>query len=43
MWITFIATGVALSVVNLAYEINRTRDVRVDAAVELQSLAYITT
>jgi len=47
MWITFIATGVAtavcLSVVNLAYEINRIRDVRVNAAVELQSLTYITT
>jgi hypothetical protein len=43
MWITFIATGVAaavcLSVVNLASEINRIRDVRVSPPVEYNALS----
>jgi len=43
MWVTFIATAVAtavcLSVVNLASEINRIRDVRVSPSTEYNTLS----
>ena len=43
MWITFVATAVAaavcLSVVNLACEINRIRDLRVSPSIEHNALS----